>query len=160
MESDGTHEDSSEADSPLKVSDKVSKQQQTSWILVLYRECGVPAVVLAKVFGVGQHTVRGIATGIVRPKTVSAINSELSGLYQQLSPKLDRRLGKLLSDSFLTRELLTVVQQECLRQVEVLKVRKRGTAEKDRIQATATVITAVLKSAANPVAQTPGVLTD
>ena len=157
--SDGTHDDSSEADAPLKVSLKVSVYKQTSWILLLYRECGVPAVVLAQLCDVCQHTVRKIATGTVRSKTVSTIISELSALHQQLSPQLDRRLGQLLSDSFLTREVLTVVQQECLRQVEALKVCKYA-AEKDRIQATAAVITAVLESAANPVAQTAGVLTD
>jgi hypothetical protein len=68
------------------------------------------------------------------------------------------RLGKLLSDSFLTRKVLEEVQRESLSQVAAFKA--RVSAEKDRMQATATSITAVLKSAANPVAQTAGVLTD
>ena len=152
MESDGTHGDSSEADSSLKV----ASQQQTSWIVVLYRECGVPAGVLAQVFSVSPNTVRRIANGTRRSKTVRAINSEYCDQLRELS--LDMRLGKLLSDSFLTRKVLEEVQRECLSQVEAFKA--RVSAEKDRMQETATAITAVLTSAANPVAQTAGVLTD
>ena len=123
---------------------------------MLYRECGVPAVVLAQLCDVCQHTVRRIATGTARSKTVSTINSELSALHQQLSPELDRRLGQFLSDSFLTRKVLEEVQRECLSQA----FKARVSAERDRMQVTATAITAVLTSAANPVAQTAGVLTD
>jgi hypothetical protein len=71
------------------------------------------------------------------------------------------RLGKLLSDSFLTRKVLEEVQRECLSHVEAFKARRvTVSAEKDRMQAIASAITAVLTSAANPVAQTAGVLTD
>ena len=150
MESDGTHGDSSEADSSLKV----ASQQQTSWIVVLYREC--PAGVLAQVFRLRENTIRQIAKGTRRPKTVRVINSEYCDQLRELS--LDMRLGKLLSDSFLTRKVLEEVQRECLSQVEAFKA--RVSAEKDRMQETATAITAVLTSAANPVAQTAGVLTD
>ena len=102
MESDGTHEDSS--DSPLKGSFK----QQTSWMVVLC-QVGVPAAVIAHVFGLSEHTVRAIERGISRTKIVSAIKSELQNqlplLQQSRGFSLDTKLGMLLSGSFLTREV-------------------------------------------------------
>ena len=70
MESDGTHEDSS--DSPLKGPFK----QQTTWMLVLC-QVSVPASVIAHVFGLSQHNVRRIEQGLSCKKIVSAIKSNL-----------------------------------------------------------------------------------
>jgi hypothetical protein len=150
MESDGTHGDSSEADSSLKV----ASQQQTSWIVVLC-QVGVPAAVIAHVFGLSEHTVRAIERGISRTKIVSAIKSELQSqlplLQQSRGFSLDTKLGMLLSGSFRTREVLTAIQRECQRKIKVLedpsRARKSRPTEKFRMRATDTAITTVLRSA-------------
>ena len=69
MESDGTHEDSS--DSPLKGSFK----QQTTWMLVLC-QVSVTVSVIAHVFVLSQHNVRRIEQGLSCKKIVSVIKSE------------------------------------------------------------------------------------
>ena len=72
-------------------------------------QVGVPAAVIAHVFGLSEHTVRAIERGISRTKIVSAIKSELQNqlplLQQSRGFSLDTKLGMLLSGSFLTREV-------------------------------------------------------
>jgi hypothetical protein len=78
---------------------------------------------------------------------------------------IDTKLGIRLSNGFLSRDVLTLIQRECLRRIEQfedpLREHKSGRTGENQIRVTDKVITAVvLRRTASSVAQTEGALTD
>ena len=105
-------------------------------------QVSVPASVIAHVFGLSQHNVRRIEQGLSCKKIVSAIKSNLQS------------------------QLPLLQQTECQSRINHTVLEDLSRAPKPRatqlatIRATDTALTTVLRSAASPVAQTAGVLTD